>query len=219
MVLNRKITLSYPLISAIYTSIYSAAYFCENSHIFIAHIIDRSILTVGSSHHDYLFLEDLKVLSILRDRNRDAIKTDSNEHKSQAGLFFIRDVICIRVWSNCFFTFCGRENMLILMTINENATCLTCRSMKVLSAFCDTEFHHWALMEGQSERDFSISLPISFLFRCGSDSLLCKRAKVTFLAVCVRILTFQMYLKSINLTLEPLLQKPRIKKAKMHLSF
>lgn len=97
MVLHRKITLSYPLISAIYTSIYSAAYFCENSHIFIAHIIDRSILTVGSSHQDYLFLEDLKVLSILRDRNRYAIKTDSNEHKSQAGLFFIRDVICIRV--------------------------------------------------------------------------------------------------------------------------
>lgn len=108
--------------------------------------------------------------------------------------------------------FYGRENVLILMIINGNATCLTCRSMKVLSAFCDSEFHHWALMEGQSERDSSISLPISFSFRCRSYSLLCKRVKVTFLALCVRILTFQMYLKSINLTLESLLQKPRLKK-------
>lgn len=45
--------------SAIYTSIYSASHFHENSHVFIAHIIGRIILTVGSSHQNYFSLGNI----------------------------------------------------------------------------------------------------------------------------------------------------------------
>lgn len=165
-----------------------------------SYIIGSIILTAGSSHQNYLFLRISGSINILGDKNRDVTKADSNEHKSQVGNFF--SAICMRVESSCFFLFYGRENVLTWMTIHGNAICLTCRSMKELSAFCDCKFHHWSLIEGQSERDSSISLPISFFFRCTCYSLLCKRAKVTFFNVCVRVLAFLVWnfrLRSIQL--------------------